>query len=343
MCLNTMASSFTKHGTAVRALSMVFTILNLYTLTSVLAVAQTTAGSFSFCQQSSISRLSPPGTWIVKHRQTESITNKGIYHLNVSAIAKNHNARLKYIVQTCDKNNLISQDKVVHIFPHSIERINIYADNIDQFCDEFGHILQIIPLWMLNTCNISLWRSDVKKVVPLEQLHSNYWIAHFCKSRSSTYHLTIFTTCENMSSPAKVNIALTSRPSVSHNRRRRQAQSRPEFAQKLYALSVPEEQDAGFVVRTITASDSGGSGRLSYLLRATEDSRSQDMFAIDSVTGQITTSQRLDRESMARHEFKITATRDGSPHLSAEADVWIDVEDRNDHAPSFENEVAYTE
>ena len=63
------------------------------------------------------------------------------------------------------------------------------------------------------------------------------------------------------------------------------------------------------------------------------------MFAIDSVTGQITTTQRLDREEMDSHVFDIIASDSETPSLSAEAVVRIDVEDRNDHEPAFESDL----
>ena len=113
----------------------------------------------------------------------------------------------------------------------------------------------------------------------------------------------------------------------------------PSFPQGVYTKNVPEEQRPGFVIDTITAvdPDADSAGVLTYSLVATRDGRSQDMFVIDASTGQLTTTRKLDRETMATHYFSLIATDQGSPPQSGVASLTINVDDINDHAPAFES------
>nr|KAG5694255.1 hypothetical protein BaRGS_021570 [Batillaria attramentaria] len=63
------------------------------------------------------------------------------------------------------------------------------------------------------------------------------------------------------------------------------------------------------------------------------------MFAINPLTGTINTTKRLDREFMKAHYFSIIATDHGVPPESASATLTIIVEDVNDHAPAFDQQV----
>ncbi|ELT95736.1 hypothetical protein CAPTEDRAFT_182594 [Capitella teleta] len=121
-------------------------------------------------------------------------------------------------------------------------------------------------------------------------------------------------------------------------RKRAKSNSAPSFPLQLYVKNVPEEQSPGFTIDTITASDpdEGDAGRLTYSLLATRDGRSQNMFTIDPSSGQLTTTQSLDRESIATHHLQIIASDYGHPSQSAYASLIIYVDDINDHAPLFE-------
>ncbi|KYO29743.1 prestin isoform B [Alligator mississippiensis] len=66
------------------------------------------------------------------------------------------------------------------------------------------------------------------------------------------------------------------------------------------------------------------------------NSRSLELFRIDPRSGLIATTRALDRESMALHYLRVTATDHGTPRLSATAMVAVAVADRNDHDPVFE-------
>ena len=54
------------------------------------------------------------------------------------------------------------------------------------------------------------------------------------------------------------------------------------------------------------------------------------------MSGQLKTTQKLDRESIDQHSFTVRVVDGGNPPLSAEASLRIHVDDINDHAPEFE-------
>ncbi|KAK7479931.1 hypothetical protein BaRGS_00028839, partial [Batillaria attramentaria] len=126
-----------------------------------------------------------------------------------------------------------------------------------------------------------------------------------------------------------------------HRRSKRAVNNRPTFNPTEYTENVKEEQPAGIQVVTITATDSDteGAGTITYSMVSSRDERSQSMFAINPLTGTINTTKRLDREFMKAHYFSIIATDHGVPPESASATLTIIVEDVNDHAPAFDQQV----
>ncbi|KAK2503507.1 hypothetical protein MC885_018237, partial [Smutsia gigantea] len=127
-------------------------------------------------------------------------------------------------------------------------------------------------------------------------------------------------------------------PAANQARPRRAANRHPQFPQYNYQALVPENEAAGTAVLRVVAQDpdAGEAGRLVYSLAALMNSRSQELFSIDPLSGLIRTEAALDRESMERHYLRVTAQDHGSPRLSATTMVAVTVADRNDHAPVFE-------
>ncbi|XP_069062320.1 cadherin EGF LAG seven-pass G-type receptor 3 [Pleurodeles waltl] len=121
-------------------------------------------------------------------------------------------------------------------------------------------------------------------------------------------------------------------------RARRAANRHPHFPQYNYQVQVAENQPPGTPVITIAAQDPdpGDGGRLFYSMDALMNSKSLELFTIDSGTGLISTVEILDRENMDLHYFRVTAVDHGAPRLSATTMVAITVGDRNDHSPVFE-------
>ncbi len=123
--------------------------------------------------------------------------------------------------------------------------------------------------------------------------------------------------------------------------------SGPTFDRSLYIVSVPEEREKSFVVTQIVATPSQSSqpsadgadhhSELLYTMSALIDARSQSMFAIDPVSGLVTTTTRLDREFMDVHYLRITVTDSHVPPRTASTTLQINIVDENDHVPVFEH------
>ncbi|CAL8121926.1 unnamed protein product [Orchesella dallaii] len=130
-----------------------------------------------------------------------------------------------------------------------------------------------------------------------------------------------------------------SNPSLDHHPihriRREMRNQAPYFDQPLYIAAVPEEQPAGITVTTIGATDPENQP-LTYSMTSLLDARSQQFFSLDSKSGVVSTTSRLDRERMDVHYFRIVATDSGVPPRTGTGTLQINVLDTNDHEPSFE-------
>ena len=109
----------------------------------------------------------------------------------------------------------------------------------------------------------------------------------------------------------------------SHSRVRRALAANPPFFKRPhYNVNVREEGGKEHTVTTIQATDPQGK-ELTYSMVALVDSRSQDMFSMDPVSGTITTTTKLDREFMDVHYLRIVATTNDSPQLTATTTVQV--------------------
>ena len=207
---------------------------------------------------------------------------------------------------------------------------------------------QYLPVTLTAKCDLN-YHIDQNELLNIDS-DSGEITTHkeFClKESAQMFYIQMNTTCktiqnQRMTARVSINSQLEKANSLTQVKRiRRAANSRPQFPHSLYTISAPEEQNPGVVIETITADDpdSGREGDLRYSLVATGDVRSQNMFAIDEVSGQISTTQRLDRESIDLHFFTITAEDTSSQPRTAQASVRIYVEDINDHSPEFESDV----
>ncbi|XP_024124833.1 cadherin EGF LAG seven-pass G-type receptor 2 [Oryzias melastigma] len=124
------------------------------------------------------------------------------------------------------------------------------------------------------------------------------------------------------------------------SRRRRSINRSPQFQPPMYQVSVAENQPAGTAVVLLKAVDvdEGDAGRLEYFIEALFDSRSNNLFAVDRVSGAVTTVEVLDRETKDTHVFRVTAVDHGSPRRTAMATLTVTVSDTNDHDPVFEQQ-----
>ncbi|CAD6998022.1 unnamed protein product [Ceratitis capitata] len=99
-----------------------------------------------------------------------------------------------------------------------------------------------------------------------------------------------------------------------------------------YAEVLEEEPPPQFIVKVHgTDRDSGDNGELSY--RLVDDF--EGTFEIDSDSGEIYTTMRLDREEIGSYELLVEALDQGMPPLTGTATVQITLLDKNDNPPKF--------
>ncbi|KAJ7999095.1 hypothetical protein DPEC_G00211860 [Dallia pectoralis] len=124
------------------------------------------------------------------------------------------------------------------------------------------------------------------------------------------------------------------------SRRKRAVNSSPQFQPPMYQVAVSENKPAGTPVVVLKAvdPDEGEAGRLEYFIEALFDSRSNNLFAVDPVSGAVSTVEMLDREQKDTHVFRVTAVDRGTPRRTGMATLTITVGDTNDHDPVFEQQ-----
>ena len=111
----------------------------------------------------------------------------------------------------------------------------------------------------------------------------------------------------------------------------------PVFTRPLYSISVLETVSTQHLVITVDAPDldDGVFGQVSYHFEGSTEQAVMDTFAINSMSGQITTIRRLDREQMEQYGFVVVAMDGGTPPRSSTSRVAITVSDVNDEPPTF--------
>ncbi|KAJ8275586.1 hypothetical protein COCON_G00073380, partial [Conger conger] len=101
------------------------------------------------------------------------------------------------------------------------------------------------------------------------------------------------------------------------------------------AVSVMEDQPAGFVVLYVMARDAdrGENGRVTYRIR---DGNAGARFSLNPNTGSLTILKALDREEQALYNLTVVAEDHGTPQHSTTQLLSIQVIDVNDEVPWFE-------
>lgn len=111
----------------------------------------------------------------------------------------------------------------------------------------------------------------------------------------------------------------------------------PEFSQSRINVSLSENSPPKTLVAMLTASDhdQGTNGSVTYTLHPVVQQRYPDTFQLESLTGQLKTITKLDRELISEYEIKIIAKDQGIPPQSSTATVFLNVLDVNDNNPEF--------
>ena len=106
----------------------------------------------------------------------------------------------------------------------------------------------------------------------------------------------------------------------------------PIFLRSIFNGSVPENQPPRTYVLHVEATDTDSTenGLFRYSIQGTSSA-----LAVDPFSGNITTTQRFDRESNERYTIVVLATDMGIPPLTGSTTVTVSVTDLNDSPPSF--------
>lgn len=107
----------------------------------------------------------------------------------------------------------------------------------------------------------------------------------------------------------------------------------PQFDRLFYDFNIFEETAVGAIVGTVRATDSdiGENARISYSIVGNH----RNVFLMDPFSGHLKVAGTLDREKVEIYILSVSATDHGNPRKSANAEVYVNVLDRNDNAPEF--------
>jgi protocadherin-16/23 len=108
----------------------------------------------------------------------------------------------------------------------------------------------------------------------------------------------------------------------------------PTFEQQRYHATLAENATVGTSVLSVTAADpdSGPNGEVTYAINRRQ-SDSQELFAIDELSGLLTVNKRLDFESKDSHELVVVAKDRGDVPQETTAFITVRITDVNDNQP----------
>jgi hypothetical protein len=114
------------------------------------------------------------------------------------------------------------------------------------------------------------------------------------------------------------------------------------FQHDRYSIELLEDLALNTLILTVTAQHEKQLP-IYYSMVAPEDARSANIFALDTVSGEIRLAKALDRETLDRHLLKVTAYLRQDPSISARTTVTISVLDVQDCSPVFERNLYFAE
>ena len=112
----------------------------------------------------------------------------------------------------------------------------------------------------------------------------------------------------------------------------------PQFSMDQHSVNVLENITVETIMANINATDGdvGTAGEISYSISAGNE---QNRFSIDGVSGELRVINGLDYETTPMYNLTVTATDNGTPPLSSDVLVSIQVIDVNDNHPVFSQSV----
>ncbi|XP_026001885.1 cadherin EGF LAG seven-pass G-type receptor 1 isoform X6 [Astatotilapia calliptera] len=111
----------------------------------------------------------------------------------------------------------------------------------------------------------------------------------------------------------------------------------PVFEQNEYRVSIRENVEVGFEVKTVRATDGDAPSNADMIYKIVNADEVNSVFEIDPRSGLVRIRERPDRETRSQYQLIVEANDQGkepSPR-SATATVYITVEDENDNYPQF--------
>ncbi|XP_020292424.1 cadherin-related tumor suppressor-like, partial [Pseudomyrmex gracilis] len=111
----------------------------------------------------------------------------------------------------------------------------------------------------------------------------------------------------------------------------------PRFSENIIEVTLSENIPPHSLVATLSAidNDQGTNGSVAYSFHSSVLRDYPKTFALDALTGQLTTVTNLDRETVADYKILVIAKDQGTPVQSSTATVLLTLEDVNDNSPIF--------
>eukprot|EP00079_Xenopus_tropicalis_P015490 XP_004913203.1 PREDICTED: protocadherin gamma-B5-like [Xenopus tropicalis] len=110
----------------------------------------------------------------------------------------------------------------------------------------------------------------------------------------------------------------------------------PVFTQEIYKVSVSENApiNSTIIILTATDKDEGTNAQIIYFIsKKSESNFYTSIFNINSITGEITTKEKLNFETTEHYEMSVQVKDGGG--LVAQSKVLIEIMDENDNAPEI--------
>ncbi|XP_065345647.1 fat-like cadherin-related tumor suppressor homolog isoform X4 [Cloeon dipterum] len=110
---------------------------------------------------------------------------------------------------------------------------------------------------------------------------------------------------------------------------------RPQFLESVYNIEISENMEVGTKILQLSATDLDEDKRVFFSLHTARCNASLRIFKIDSVSGVVSLSEKLDRETIDEHLLVVMVKDQGTPAKRNYAQIRVMVHDHNDHAPVF--------
>ena len=110
----------------------------------------------------------------------------------------------------------------------------------------------------------------------------------------------------------------------------------PMFKKSVYRRSVAENSKNGTSVVNVIAEDPDKDKSITYHIEGSDDVK--NLISLDSETGEIVVSNKIDHEQTSWLNFSVGATDSGKPPRSSFVDVHVQILDENDNNPVFIND-----